>query len=50
MDRLHDRVQGVESQNIRLEAKNIQLQLDNDLLKQNENDERTKRQLKHLEE
>lgn len=49
VERLQDHVTTVESQNIRLEARNIQLQLDVDLLKQNDASERMVRQLKHLE-
>lgn len=49
VDRLQDHVTTVESQNIRLEARNIQLQLDVDLLKQNDASERLVHQLKHLE-
>lgn len=49
VERLQDHVTTVESQNIRLEARNIQLQLDVDLLKQNDASERLVHQLKHLE-
>ena len=49
VERLQDHVTTVESQNIRLEARNIQLQLEVDLLKQNDTSERLVRQLKHLE-
>ena len=49
VERLQDHVTAVESQNIRLEARNIQLQLDVDVLKQNDVSERMVCQLKHLE-
>ncbi|CAO1401032.1 unnamed protein product [Diamesa serratosioi] len=49
VERLQDHVTAVESQNIRLEARNIQLQLDVDVSKQNDASERLVCQLKHLE-
>lgn len=50
MDRLQEHLSSVESQNIRLEAKNIQLQLDHDLIKQNDSGHRQETRIKHLEE
>lgn len=50
IEKLHEKLSSCEAQNIRLEAKNLQLQLDYDMLKQDDNSERTKRQIKHLEE
>ena len=50
IDRIQEHLSSVESQNIRLEAKNIQLQLDFDLLKQNDSCHRQEARIKHLEE
>lgn len=50
IEKLHEKLSSCEAQNIRLEARNLQLQLDHDMLKQEDNSERTKRQIKHLEE
>lgn len=50
MERLQEHLSSVESQNIRLEAKNIQLQLDSDLIKQNDSGNRQEARIKHLEE
>jgi hypothetical protein len=50
MERLQEKLSAIESQNIRLEAKNVQLQLDIDLYKQDDSGDRLKRQIKHLEE
>lgn len=50
MERLHEQLSALESQNIRLEAKNIQLQLDFDLLKQTDTGQRQEARIKHLEE
>jgi centrosomal protein CEP290 len=50
MEKIHEHVSAVESQNIRLEARNIQLQLDFDLLKQNDSCHRQEARIKHLEE
>lgn len=49
-EKAHERLSSIEAQNLRLEAKNLQLQLDNDMLRQGDHAERTKRQIKHLEE
>ncbi|CRL02221.1 CLUMA_CG015577, isoform A [Clunio marinus] len=50
VERLQEQLTTVESQNIRLEAKNIQLQLDFDLLKQNDSGQRQEARIKHLED
>jgi centrosomal protein CEP290 len=50
IEKMQDHLSAVESQNIRLEAKNIQLQLDYDLVKQNGCGERQEARIKHLEE
>lgn len=50
IEKLHEKLSSCEAQNIRLEARNLQLQLDHDMLKQEDNSDRTKRQIKHLEE
>lgn len=50
MERLQEQLCSVESQNIRLEARNIQLQLDYDLIKQNDSGHRQDARIKHLEE
>lgn len=50
LERLQERVSNVEAMNIRLEARNLQLQLDNDMLRQGDQGEKTRRQIKHLEE
>lgn len=50
IEKLHEKLSSCEAQNVRLEARNLQLQLDYDMLKQEDNSERTKRQIKHLEE
>ncbi|XP_037043635.1 centrosomal protein cep290, partial [Bradysia coprophila] len=50
IEKLHEKLSACEAQNVRLEARNLQLQLDYDMLKQDDNSERTKRQIKHLED
>ncbi|XP_068142544.1 LOW QUALITY PROTEIN: centrosomal protein Cep290 [Drosophila tropicalis] len=50
LEKLQERLQSVEAQNIRLEAKNLQLQLDTDLLRQSDSSERQKKRIKHLED
>lgn len=50
LEKLQQMNSSLEAKNLRLEAKNLQLQLDNDMLKQNDDGERTKRQIKHLED
>lgn len=50
MERLQEHLSSVESQNIRLEARNIQLQLDYDQVKQNDSCYRQEARIKHLEE
>jgi hypothetical protein len=50
VERMQEQLSAVESQNIRLEAKNIQLQLELDLLRQNGSGERQEARIKHLEE
>ena len=50
MEKLQEKISAIEAQNIRLEAKNLQLQLDNDLLRQGDSTERLQKRIKHLEE
>jgi centrosomal protein CEP290 len=51
LEKLHERLSSLEAQNIRLEAKNLQLQLDSDMTRQTDAaSERMKRQIKHMEE
>lgn len=50
VEKLQERMANVESQNLRLEAKNLQLQLENDLLRKGDVGERQQRQIKHLED
>ena len=50
MERLQEQISSLEANNLRLEAKNLQLQLDIDMMRQGDDSERTKRQIKHLEE
>uniref|UniRef100_A0A1A9WP16 Uncharacterized protein n=1 Tax=Glossina brevipalpis TaxID=37001 RepID=A0A1A9WP16_9MUSC len=50
MEKLQEKLSAVEAQNIRLEAKNLQLQLDNDLLRQGDGTERFQKRIKHLED
>lgn len=50
MEKMQEKISNIEAQNIRLEAKNLHLQLDNDMLRQGDHGEKTKRQIKHLEE
>lgn len=50
IEKLQEELSSVQARNIRLEAKNIQLQLDYDLLKQNDNGQRQEARIKHLEE
>uniref|UniRef100_A0A1B0BPV2 Centrosomal protein cep290 n=1 Tax=Glossina palpalis gambiensis TaxID=67801 RepID=A0A1B0BPV2_9MUSC len=50
MEKLQEKLSTIESQNIRLEAKNLQLQLDNDLLRQGDGTERFQKRIKHLED
>ncbi|KAM7357493.1 centrosomal protein 290kDa isoform 2-T2 [Cochliomyia hominivorax] len=50
LEKLQEKLSSVEAQNIRLEAKNLQLQLDNDLLKQGDATERLQKRIKHLED
>lgn len=50
VEKLHDQLSELQAKNIRFEAMNIQLQLDNDLLKQNDNGQRQEARIKHLEE
>lgn len=49
-EKLQEKLANAEAHNLRLEAKNLQLQLDNDILKQTNKEERNQRQIKHLEE
>ncbi|XP_059612733.1 centrosomal protein cep290 [Phlebotomus argentipes] len=50
VEKLQERVSGLEAQNLRLEARNLQLQLDKDMLKQGDDGERQKRRIKHMED
>lgn len=50
IQRLQEHCSTVEAQNIRLEAKNLHLQLNNDIMQQGDQSDKTKRQIKHLEE
>ncbi|XP_022221829.2 centrosomal protein cep290 [Drosophila obscura] len=50
LEKLQERFQGVEAQNIRMEAKNLQLQLESDLLRQNDSSDRLQKRIKHLED
>lgn len=50
LDKLQEKISNMEALNIRLEARNLHLQLDNDMLRQGDHGEKTKRQIKHLEE
>lgn len=50
LEKMQEKISNIEAQNIRLEAKNLHLQLDNDMLRQGDHGEKTKRQIKHLEE
>lgn len=50
LEKLQEKCSTLEALNIRLEAKNLHLQLDNDMLRQSDHGEKTKRQIKHLEE
>lgn len=49
IERLQEHLSTVESQNTRLEAMNIQLQLNHDLIKQNDSGLRQEARIKHLE-
>lgn len=50
LEKLQERCQALEAQNIRLEARNLQLQLDTDLLRQGDSSDRLQKRIKHLEE
>ncbi|XP_017066295.1 centrosomal protein cep290 [Drosophila eugracilis] len=50
MEKLQERSQAIEAQNIRLEARNLQLQLDSDLLRQGDSSDRLQKRIKHLED
>ncbi|EDW39441.1 GL16844 [Drosophila persimilis] len=50
LEKLQERFQGVEAQNIRMEARNLQLQLESDLLRQNDSTDRLQKRIKHLED
>ncbi|XP_058456940.1 centrosomal protein cep290 [Malaya genurostris] len=50
LERMQEKISSLEAQNIRLEAKALQLQLDNDMLRQNDESERLRSQTRHLEE
>ncbi|KAH8379694.1 hypothetical protein KR009_006584 [Drosophila setifemur] len=50
LEKLQERCQAIDAQNIRLEARNLQLQLDSDLLRQGDSSERLQKRIKHLED
>lgn len=50
VEKFQERLANLESQNLRLDAKNLQLQLENDLLRNGDEAERQRRQIRHLEE
>ncbi|KAH8259719.1 hypothetical protein KR026_009458 [Drosophila bipectinata] len=50
LEKLQERYQTIEAQNIRLEARNLQLQLDTDLLRQGDSSDRLQKRIKHLED
>lgn len=50
LEKQQERFSAIEAQNIRLEARNLQLQLDNDFLRQGDASERLQKRIKHLEE
>ncbi|XP_058054715.1 centrosomal protein cep290 [Anopheles bellator] len=50
LEKMQEKLCAMETQNVRLEAKTLQLQLDNDMLRQNDENDRLKRQIAHLEE
>lgn len=50
IERLQDKLSAIEAQNIRLEAKNLHLQLNNDIMQQGDQSEKSQRQIKYLEE
>ncbi|XP_032575072.1 centrosomal protein cep290 [Drosophila sechellia] len=50
LEKLQERCQAIEAQNIRLEARNLQLQLDSDLLRQGDSSDRLQKRIKHLED
>lgn len=50
VEKFQERMANLESQNLRLEAKNLQFQLENDLLRKGDENERQQRQIKHLED
>ncbi|EDS44104.1 conserved hypothetical protein [Culex quinquefasciatus] len=49
-EKLQEKISSLEAQNIRLEAKTLQLQLDNDMLRKSDESERMRGQMKHLED
>ncbi|XP_016959920.1 centrosomal protein cep290 [Drosophila biarmipes] len=50
LEKMQERCQAIEAQNIRLEARNLQLQLDSDLLRQGDSSDRLQKRIKHLED
>lgn len=50
LERQQERLSNADALNIRLEARNLSLQLENDMLRQGTQSEKTRRQIKHLEE
>ncbi|XP_053687102.1 centrosomal protein cep290 [Sabethes cyaneus] len=50
LERMQEKISSLEAQNIRLEARTLQYQLDNDMLRQRDDSERQRNQIKHLED
>ncbi|XP_037952907.1 centrosomal protein cep290 [Teleopsis dalmanni] len=50
MEKLQEKLSKTEAHNVRLEARNLQLQLNNDLFRQGDETERLQKRIKHLED
>ncbi|XP_055530265.1 centrosomal protein cep290 [Wyeomyia smithii] len=50
LERMQKKISSLEAKNIRLEAKALQCQLDNDMLRQRDESERLRSQIRHLED
>lgn len=50
LEKLQEKISALEAENIRLEARVLQLQLDNDMLRQTNESERLQKRIRHLEE
>jgi hypothetical protein len=50
IEKLHEQLSAVESQNMRLEAKNTQLQVELDMMRQTDCSDKQASRIKHLEE